>query len=294
MKRTSITAAIALASLALSACGGSQGDPWIAEVDGATIRRSELMAEVDPRWNDEPNTPRREILLDELERLVDERVVLNRAEELELSVPDPEVEARLESLFGEQAFMADEEYRETVRRQILLDRVALVELAGRIRVGESAIVLYFEENRDRFGSPERAQVRQIVVQERALARRLLGELRSGADFGELAREWSIGPEAAEGGLLPPFARGELPEAFDGVFRLRTGKLSDVIESPYGFHVFRLERKIPASEPVLDAAREQIRAELQGSRLEELRRPWLRELRAGATIRVNEPLLGTLE
>ena len=74
----------------------------------------------------------------------------------------------------------------------------------------------------------------------------------------------------------------------------SGKLSDVIESPYGFHVFRLERKIPASEPTLDDAREQIRAELQEGRLEELRRPWLRELRAQATIRVNEPLLGTLE
>jgi parvulin-like peptidyl-prolyl isomerase len=287
-------AGAALVALALWACGETGGDPWVAEVEGATIRLSALLAEADPRASDEPDRPRREILLEELERLVAEQVVLNRGAQLGLSVSDAEVEARLEDLFGDQKFMADEEFKEKVRRQILLDRVPLVDLAARVQVGESAIVLYFEENRERFGSAPRAQVRQIVVQERALARRLLGELRSGADFAELAREWSIGPEAEDGGLLPPFAKGEMPEAFDSAFKLRTGKLSDVIESPYGFHVFRLERKIPAQEPTLEEARDQIRADLEGRRLEELRRPWLRELRSQATVRVNEPLLGTLE
>jgi parvulin-like peptidyl-prolyl isomerase len=279
--------------LLLAACADA-GDPWIAEVDGETIRISELMSSFEPRANDEPDRPRRDLLYEELERLVTERVVLNRGDALGLGVTDEEVEARLQDLFGDQAFMADQEYRETVRRQILLDRVALVDLAPRLNLSESEIVLHFEENLERLGTPERVRVRQIVVQEHALARRLLGELRSGADFAELAREWSIGPEAADGGLLPPFALGEMPEAFDAAFKLRQGKLSDVIESPYGFHVFLLERKIRAAEPDLEEAREEIVAELQQRKLELLRLSWLRELRAEADVRVNEPLLETLE
>jgi parvulin-like peptidyl-prolyl isomerase len=279
--------------LATLACGDG-GDPWIAEVDGEKIRLSELQASLEPRSKDDPEAPRRDLLYEELDRLVSERVVLARAQALGLAVSDEEVESRLQALFGDQTFLADKEYREKVRRQILLDRTALSELAAKLQISENDILLHFEEHQERFARPERAHVRQLVVQERALARRLLTEARSGADFPELAREWSIGPEAEDGGLLPPFARGEMPEAFDRVFELRAGALSDVIESPFGFHVFRLERKIPASEASLEEASAQIRAELQQRRLRELRPSWERELRAQADIRVNEPLLESYE
>ena len=125
------------------------------------------------------------------------------------------------------------------------------------------------------------------------ARRLVGEIRGGADLEALAREHSLGPEARQGGLLPPFAEGELPEAFDVAFKLEPGKVSDVIESPYGYHIFRVEHKIPAREPTLDDVRVQIRVELERERFIALREEWLRDLRRKAAIRINDPVLESL-
>ena len=101
------------------------------------------------------------------------------------------------------------------------------------------------------------------------------------------------PEAGEGGLLPAFARGEMPEVFDEAFKLRPGGLSRVLESPYGFHLLRSETRIPAHDPELTEVRDAVRMELQQKRLAELRRGWLRGLRRNANIRVNERLLETL-
>ena len=67
----------------------------------------------------------------------------------------------------------------------------------------------------------------------------------------------------------------------------------MIESPYGFHIFKLESKIPQHELELSELREDITLELQQRRLEELRRDWLRGLRREAEIKLNEPLLEEL-
>ena len=137
------------------------------------------------------------------------------------------------------------------------------------------------------------EIRQIVAEDESTAQSLRQQLVDGADFPALAAEHSLAPEAGDGGLLPPFAQGELPEVFDRAFRLRPRELSEVIESPYGFHIFRLESRFAQHEPEFREVRDEIALELQQQRLKELRRDWLRELRRRAEVKVNEPLLDEL-
>ncbi|MGH2900226.1 MAG: peptidylprolyl isomerase, partial [Solirubrobacteraceae bacterium] len=173
------------------------------------------------------------------------------------------------------------------------DRVAVLELAPRARVPKSELQAWYEQHRAEYAKPERAQVRQIVVEERSKAEELHARLEQGADFAGLARSESLAPEAPAGGELPPFARGELPEAFDRVFELQPGGISAVIESPYGFHIFLLESKIPANEPTFDELEQKLEDELGQRHLEDLRREWLRSLRKSAEIQLNDRLLETL-
>jgi parvulin-like peptidyl-prolyl isomerase len=228
---------------------------------------------------------------------VQERIVLNRAEKLGVEVADEEVEERIRELVGPEEEvpreLATPEYRAELRRQMLLDRTAVRELAEKVDVSESALVHYYEEKRDSLRAPPRVRISQIVVPDVEKANRILADLRKGADFAELAKRESIAPEAVNGGQLPPFAQGEMPEEFDRAFRLEPGQLSPVIASPFGFHIFRLEEKLPAAEATLPEVRERLRGELEAARLAELRRNWLRELRASAQIRVNERLLERL-
>jgi parvulin-like peptidyl-prolyl isomerase len=203
-----------------------------------------------------------------------------------------DAEDRLRRLHGSEQRM-DPQFLEEVRIEMILQRTALVDLASRVRVQESTLVHYFEDNRERYRMPERVQIRQIVVEEKPKARRLLKELRGGADFASLAAQHSLAPEASDGGLLPPFAQGEMPAVFERAFQLKPGELSEVIESPYGFHILILDARFPAREAELEEIRDKLRVELEQERLAELKIEWIQGLLRSSDIRINEQLLDTL-
>jgi parvulin-like peptidyl-prolyl isomerase len=284
---------VALLLLGLACGRGSSDSAWVADVDGVKVPAAELRQLVDQRVENAPDASRDDIVTEELNRLVSEQVVLNHAAKTGVVVTDAEVSARLRSLHGEEWRDDDPSYREAVRREMTADRVALIELAPRARVPNSELKAWYDQHRAEYAKPERVQVRQIVVEERAKAEELHARLEQGADFAGLARSESLAPEAPAGGELPPFARGELPEAFDRAFELEPGRISAVIESPYGFHIFLLESKIPASEPTFEELSEKLEAELGQRHFEELRREWVRGLRKSAEIQLNDRLLETL-
>ncbi len=278
----------------LGGCSLETTEPdWVADVDGRRITLEALRDPLGPTWEEGSAEDRETLLTHELDRLIGHQLVLNRAEELGVDVGDEEVEALLTRLSGEQTRSVNAGLRQDLRREMVMDRTAVVELAPRLQISESTLALHFAEKSEDYATAPRVQVRQIVVEDGVKARRLVGEIRGGADLEALAREHSLGPEARQGGLLPPFAEGELPEAFDVAFKLEPGKISDVIESPYGYHIFRVEHKIPAREPTLDDVRVQIRVELERERFIALREEWLRDLRRKAAIRINDPVLESL-
>ena len=84
-------------------------------------------------------------------------------------------------------------------------------------------------------------------------REIQKELRSKQKtFPALAMEYSLGPEGEQGGDLGYFEAGQMPEEFDDVFKLKINKVSGIIRTPYGFHLFKVvdiikERKMDFEE-----------------------------------------------
>jgi len=275
-------------------CGRPGPNAEVASVDGRPILLSDLRRMVEWRYEVDPNALPADVLTEELDRLVNQRVAQNRAQELGISVSDGEVEARIRLVHGDDFDATDPNYLEEVRETMQIDRAAISELAPSLRIPESALADYFEAHKGEYTKPERVLIRQIVVEDRDRAGSLLDKIKAGGDFEKLAAENSQAPEAAAGGLLPAFGEGDLPEAFDRAFELEAGQLSDVIESPHGYHIFLLIEKYPAEEPELGDIRDQLMTKLAQEQLADLRPQWLRDLRRSAEIRVNERLLETLK
>jgi peptidyl-prolyl cis-trans isomerase D len=149
---------------------------------------------------------------------------------------------------------------------------------------EQVRAFYQQHLEDRFTDVEQVRARHILVKvdpgaddaakakARAEADDLLKQVRAGGDFAALAKAHSMDGSAAKGGDLGFFSRGRMVPAFDAAaFALGPGQVSDVVETPYGFHIIKVEEKKPGGPRPFEAAREQIEKELTAERSLELAR-----------------------
>jgi len=184
-----------------------------------------------------------------------------------------------------------DEWRRELRDGLLMEKVVRLAAYPRAVVSDADVLAEFENNQAEYDRPEQVRARQILVETEAEGDRLLGLLRSGEPFAEVARKYSLSPDSEEGGDLGFFAKGEMPQEFDDtVFSLPVGRISDLVKSPYGFHIFLVEEKRQAKSLSLQEASGEIRTRLLRRAEEEVYQQWLQELRARAAININMALL----
>jgi peptidyl-prolyl cis-trans isomerase SurA len=142
-------------------------------------------------------------------------------------------------------------WREDLREQIMLNRLREREVDDRVQVNDSEIDLFLEEQKVNPESaeynlshvlvriPEQASPERIE-EARAKAQKALAEARAGADFGKVAASYSDAGDALEGGTLGWRTHGRLPELYStALATMKPGELSEVLRSPAGFHVLKL-------------------------------------------------------
>jgi peptidyl-prolyl cis-trans isomerase D len=185
-------------------------------------------------------------------------------------------------------YLADHADRYRVPERVRVRYVAYreVDFLPEATVSDEAIQAYYDDHKDdRFSDPEQVRLRHIVVSlpadadeaRRAAARKkaedLLARIRAGADFAAVAKQASDdAASAAKGGELGLVARGRLPAAVeDAAFALEPGKVSDVIETPGGFEIVKVEEHLPGGPKPLAAVREEIVQVLRNQRALELAR-----------------------
>lgn len=158
----------------------------------------------------------------------------------------------------------DEGRRETdgeARLRALLEREVVVP-----RAGEAECRRYYEQNRRRFRSPDLFEAAHILLPPEAesLAMRLISELRQHPEqFAEAAALHSVCPSSKQGGNLGQLGPGQTVEEFERA--LRTMDVGSVhpqpVQSRYGLHVVRLDRRIDGRELPFEMVRPRIAAYL---------------------------------
>lgn len=142
----------------------------------------------------------------------------------------------------------------------------------KVEIKEEEIANYYKNNQEEFRLPERVHAKHILIspgeedttETRAKAKEkattILAQLKNGSDFGDLAQKYSDDPGSrAKGGDLGFFSHAEMEPTFaDAAFALKTpGEISEVVETPYGYHIIQLVEKRPSEIPPLNDVRETI-------------------------------------
>ena len=240
-----------------------------------------------------------------LNELIDEKILLLRAKRLGLDVSREELRKKVEEIKADfpegfdQIFQGRKaEYNawtDELRKRMLLEKLVEKEVTSSVTISDDEILEHFNAQHSNQISGPRVRVSQIVVSDRRQAEQVMARLKSGSDFGELAKEVSSGPEASRGGDLGWFGKGVLPENFDRViFSLKLGQISKIVETQYGYHIFKVEQKGREGKARLEDVRDEILAELKKDKEEKAYQDWLTRLRSEARIVVNEAALQKLQ
>jgi parvulin-like peptidyl-prolyl isomerase len=295
-------------------------DGIVATVGTEVILQSEVMQEIAPfvdnlrqtsssaeDFNRQVETQFRAAL----DQAIENKILLREALPAGLEVKDDQVVERLAEIrkrfksnedFQKELEKAGEtmsEFREHVRKQILAISMGMKkhrQFEKEAEVSEADIEQYYKENTSKFTHPERVRLRRIFLsarqdaleraQVKARIEEIKKQLETGADFADLAKTYSAGPEAAQGGMVGWVNRNDLVQHLeDAAFSLPEGGLSDVLETEFGVVLLKVEKKEAAGAASLDEARTQIEPELRGKIADDRYKKWMSELRKRSRVRL---------
>lgn len=182
------------------------------------------------------------------DNFVEEKIFLQAAKNHNMFLTAEEKSKYLEK-FSEEVGPDEEAALDELDTEILFDRLLIDKykygLVKDIEVEEEEIKDYYKYNKRDFLRSERLKVSQILLESEDMAIEIYERVKSASeeDFRKIAKDESVGLEAFKGGEMGVFEMGQLPYELEKViFSLKEGEISPVVESAYGYHIFRLDKR----------------------------------------------------
>lgn len=247
-----------------------------------------------------------------LKKLIDDELILQRANELNLKVTEPEVDHALKvvkkrSGMNDQQFVAAmkqagftvEEYRGQLRKELLMTRVRQLKVVSKLKISERTVREILEQDYYKGKFEDQVRVSHILIEvqpwydqaritkARNECLRILKKVKEGkTSFAKLAEGWSDDDESADkGGDIGWVSRGQTDAALDVVlFKTPLRDVRGPIRSRFGFHVVTIaaKRQVPIKD--VEVIKAKIRSALRQKEFKKRLAEWIRELRLRAYIK----------
>jgi peptidyl-prolyl cis-trans isomerase C len=235
---------------------------------------------------------KRELQLRALNSLIDQAVLAREAEKRGIVVADSVLDGMVTRWQGQFADatqraqklaekgLTDATVREKFRQDLLVRQLVETAVVDTIQVPDAAIPEYYSAHPEYFETTE-VHARHILKRvdpsappdsvelQRAAITALLQRVRGGEDFAEVARTCSDCPSAPKGGDLGFFTRSRMVQPFaDSAFALPVGGMSGIVQTPFGFHIIKVEERRNEGTRPLEQVAPAIRQFLRNQRVQQ--------------------------
>lgn len=250
-----------------------------------------------------------------LERMIIERLIDEKARQANMVATEEELDSRIKEIASMQRPpMSVEDFRkkledlgenfdqvkQQIQKGLLFQKLMGAQFADKVNVTIEDANQFYQENRRRYEEPEQVKASHILIKTdisdpntdpnevkakaKAKTEGLLEQIKAGADFAELAKANSGCPSSESGGDLGFFSRGRMVPAFEtAAFALEVGQVSDVVESPFGYHIIKVTDHKDAETKTFEQVKDEIIQQLTQRKQRELAGQFVELLKAEAKI-----------
>ena len=245
-----------------------------------------------------------------IERLLDEKV-----KEANIVITDEDATKQLQEIASQQQppisiedlkaliearGQTFDEVKGYIRKGLGYQKVIEAQFGDKIKVTDEDANKFYTENQKQYENPEQIKASHILIKfdstdpnvdpnaakaaAKAKADDLLKQIREGADFATLAQSNSACPSAKNGGDLGFFSRGQMVGPFeDTAFGLKTGQVSEVVETKFGYHIIKATDHKDANTVPFEQAKADIMKQLGETKKGEIANKYVESLKAGANV-----------
>jgi peptidyl-prolyl cis-trans isomerase SurA len=192
-----------------------------------------------------------------------------------------------------------EDFKANIRNQIVTQEVMRQQVGEHIQMTPGEVERYYEAHMADYAQPESERLSEILISTgggddpakvtaaKAKADDIEARLHSGGDFAQLARSFSDGPTASEGGDLGQYKRGQLGKLLeDQTFNLNSGQYTDPILTRQGYIILKVVQHIPGGPRPYKDVTQDVEEAYYMSRMEPAIRDYLNKMRDEAFIWIN--------
>ena len=253
----------------------------------------------------------KKIIEETLNSLIEEKLQLQEAKRAGLEVGEDAIQTAMNDILSKNNITLEqmeemlesegrsvERYKSHIRNQILTSKVMQFHMGKSGKVSNKRIKKYYFQHQKEFWEPKQPFVRHIlfIVDEDASelvkaskkeqANRVLQQVRSGSNFSELAKKHSEDVSASSGGEVGWLTKGHLVPEFESVaFRLKSGEVSDIVESRYGFHIIKVDKVKPGKSKPLKMVKDKIERILTFETRQNKYKNWMDDLKKNSMIQI---------
>lgn len=144
----------------------------------------------------------------------------------------------------------------------LLKNYAFNKLVGKETVSEEEIEKFYNDYKENFQRPEMLNASHILVDSEEKANEIVEEIKNGLSFEDAAMKYSSCPSKEQGGNLGEFGKGQMvPEFENTAFDMGEGEISGPVKSQFGYHIIKLNEKLPESLSTMEEVHEEIKNQI---------------------------------
>jgi peptidyl-prolyl cis-trans isomerase C len=198
------------------------------------------------------------------------------------------------------ANITENKLKDLARRNIVIDNLMQKEVFSKITITEADVKKFYDDNPDKFKMPERTQASHILIsadqkatpedkkKAKEKAEAIRKRVAKGEDFATVAKAESNCPSAAKGGDLGYFGKGQMvPEFEKAAAALKLGELSDVVESPFGYHIIKVMDRKPADTVKFAEVKDKIEDYLKGQKAQKPMSDYVEKIKKEAKVEIEK-------